>query len=459
MTITAGQPSTLLSQWYDFAGGTLTDLDAVPTITITHIGTGAVVLAATASGVTHPGTGSYGFTWTPASSLTAGDYLVQWSGLKGAAPVNATETVTVLSPAAAEATNANLAGVWYATRENVKRALDSKETARNNGQVDRALEAASRSIEALCHRTFYPVAATRYFDWPNSQQAAPWRLWLDANELVSVAAVSSGGTSIPLGNVLLEPNLYGPPYSRLELDLGSNAAFGGGNTHQRDISVTGLYGYRDDETTVGSLTVSMDASQTSADVTGPASALLGVGSTIRVDSERMTVTARSMTSTGQTLAGSGLGAAANAVSVAVADSSGYAVDEVILIDAERMLIVDIAGTTLIVKRAWDGSVLAAHTAGATVYAPRRLTVTRGVLGTTAASHGAGQIHRWDPPGPVHALTIAETLTLLGLEQSGYARTQRVGDNAGEKTRDQRGIQGLRDQVYASHGRKARMRGV
>jgi len=29
--VIAGQPVTLLSQWYDFEGGSLTDLDATPT--------------------------------------------------------------------------------------------------------------------------------------------------------------------------------------------------------------------------------------------------------------------------------------------------------------------------------------------------------------------------------------------------------------------------------------------
>jgi hypothetical protein len=87
-------------------------------------------------------------------------------------------------------------GVWYCTREDVKSSLDSKESARNNGQVDRAIESASRAVEGLTHRRFYPETDTRYFDWPNAQYARPWRLWLDQHELVSVATLSSGGTTI-----------------------------------------------------------------------------------------------------------------------------------------------------------------------------------------------------------------------------------------------------------------------
>lgn len=350
-------------------------------------------------------------------------------------------------------------GIVYATREDVMRAVDSKETARNAGQIDRGLEAASRSIDALCHRRFYPEIATRSFDWPNSQRAAPWRLWLDANELISVSAVTSGGSSISTADVLLEPNEYGPPYNRLELNLSSSAAFGGGDTHQRDITVTGLYGYRADESTVGTIVEGLDTSETGIDVNAATSAAVGVGSLLRVDSERMQVTGRSQLDTGQNLGGN-LDAKASTVTVPVADGTQFATGEVILIDAERMLIVDIAGTNLIVKRGWDGSVLAAHTTGADIYAPRTLTVTRAALGTTAASHStAAPVYRWDPPGPVQTLAIAETLNMLGLEQASYSVVLRAGETGGERTRDQRGLQALRTQVYDAYGRKARLRGV
>jgi hypothetical protein len=96
--------------------------------------------------------------------------------------------------------------------------------------------------------------------------------------------------------------------------------------------------------------------------------------------------------------------------VPVASGSAFAVDEAILIDAERMLITDIAGNNLIVKRGWDGTVLAPHTTGAHVYAPRSLAVRRAVLGTIASTHTLGTaVARWDPPGPVNQLTIAEAL--------------------------------------------------
>ncbi|MFD7554116.1 hypothetical protein ACFV9E_06200 [Streptomyces sp. NPDC059835] len=347
-------------------------------------------------------------------------------------------------------------GIWYATREDVMRAMDSKETARNAAQIDRGLEAASRSIDALCHRRFYPEVATRSFDWPNGQYAPPWRLWLDANELISVSAVSSGGTSISTSDVLLEPNEYGPPYNRLELSLGSSAAFGGGATHQRDITVTGLYGYRDDETAVADLDGSINSSATTLDVT--AAPLIGVGSLLRIGTERLTVTGKTMRSTFVTTTAGLIAKASDDVITGV--SAGFAVGEVILIDGERMLIVDQSPTSLVVKRGWDGSTLAAHTLGATIYAPRTLTVTRGAVGTTAASRTTGDdVYQWEPPGPVRTLAIAEVLNTLGLEQAGYSVALRAGEAGTDRTRDVRGLQALRNQVYDAYGRKARLRGI
>jgi hypothetical protein len=346
----------------------------------------------------------------------------------------------------------------YATREDVKEALDFKESARANGRIDRAIEAASRTVEGLLHRRFYPQTATRYFNWPNAQRARPWRLWLDDNELISVTTLSSGGTTIAAADFFLEPNTTGPPYNRLEVDLDSSAAFGGGDTHQRDITITGLWGFANDETLVADVDETMTATETDLDVTD--STGIGVGSILRIGTERLLVTEKTMKDTGVNIdAADSLTASAADVGITMSTTTGApTIGETILIDSERMLVVDKAGAVLTVKRAWDGTVLATHAANADIYAPRTLTVTRGALGTTAATMAAGDdIYRWDPPAPVRELTIAEALTTLLQGQSGYART--VG--SGENTREMygRGMREIRQSVYTSHGRKGRIRGV
>jgi hypothetical protein len=349
------------------------------------------------------------------------------------------------------------------------RALDYKETSRSHGQVDRALESASDDVEGLTHRRFYPQVATRSFDWPDLNRSRSWRLWLGANELVSVATLTSGGVVIPPSAYFARrsDNLEEPPYTHIEISLDSSATFGGGVTTQRDISVAGVFGYTAAERTAGALAGALNSSQATVDVTD--SAAIGVGHLIRVETERMLVTDRGMLDTGQNLAGN-LTASMAEVTVPVANGTAYGIDEVILIDAERMLIVDIAGNNLIVKRQWDGSTLAAHTTGADVYASRRLTVERAAQGTTAASHGSGTaIARHTPPGLIRDLCVAEALDQMLQEPAGYARAGSVQDNShnsisvsnirSSKYQLGLGIDGLRDRAYAAFGRKARIGAV
>lgn len=98
--VIAGQALALLSQWYEYEGGPLADLDATPTIGITRVSDGAVILAPTTTGVTHLGTGSYGHGWIPAVDLAPGLYLALWNGAENGSPVTASETITVTAPAA-----------------------------------------------------------------------------------------------------------------------------------------------------------------------------------------------------------------------------------------------------------------------------------------------------------------------------------------------------------------------
>jgi hypothetical protein len=347
-------------------------------------------------------------------------------------------------------------GYSYASREDVKRALDSAETARNDTQIDRALAASTGAVEGLLHRRFVPITATRYFDWPRPY-ARSWRLWLDQHELISATTVTAGGAAIADSDYLLRP-YDGPPYTHVEIDLASSAAFAAlPATHQQAVAITGVYGHSAEEASAGALAEVLDASETGVDLNSSAAAAIGVGHIIKVDSERMIVTGKTMLDSGQNLTSTSLTASAADVSVTVADGTGFAIGETILIDSERMLVVDIAGNRLVVKRAWDGTVLAAHThTTADIYALRTLTVTRGALGTTAATHStSAAIARHVVPGLVNALAVAEAMNVLLNEGSGYARTAGQGENAREYWGRQLGM--LREQAYTAFGRKARLR--
>lgn len=316
----------------------------------------------------------------------------------------------------------------YVTREAVKTATDQVATARLNAAVDRAIESGARTIDKAMHRTFWPQTATRTFDWPPPQRSRSWVLWLDEDELVSVTSLTAGGVTIPAADYFLRPDT-GPPFDRIEIDLASSSAWSSSSTHQRAISVTGVFaGCPLDEAPAGLLAEALDASETGVDVTD--SAAVGVGDLLRVDTERMLVTEKSLLTTGQT----GSLTASNADrSLAVANGAAFTAGETLTLDAERVLVEDIAGNTLVVTRAVDGSALAAH-ATATIYAPRTLTVERSAVGTTAATHlTAAPLYRHLPPGPIQTLNRALAIVELQQDAAGWARTAGSGDNEREVT--------------------------
>lgn len=352
----------------------------------------------------------------------------------------------------------------YTTRERVARALDVKWSARADDQIDRAIQAASDILDggtdriAGClHRRFYPETRTMTFDWPDRNRARSWRLWLNQHELISVTSITTGGTALASGEYFLRPD-DGPPFTHVEIDLADSGAFEGGDTHQRAVSILGLYGFADNTAAAGALDGAVNSSTTSVTVTD--SGLVGVGDLVKAGTERMLVTGRTMTDTGVDIdAGDSLTANTADVSVTVSSSSGApAAGEVILVDSERMLVVDVAGTTLTVRRAWDGTVLATHAAGASIYAPRQLTVTRGAVGSTAAAHDdAAAVARQVYPALVSQQATAEALNFLLQETSGYARTVGSGDSAREATGG--GLDVIREQAYTAYARKARKRAV
>lgn len=351
--------------------------------------------------------------------------------------------------------------IWYSTREALAAALDSKHTARADAQLSRAIEAASRGIDGATHRRFWPELATRYFDWPNPSSGRAYRLWLNSNDLISVTTLTSGGTAIPAGTTgyLLRrsDDRDEPPYTHVELSTSGSASFGGGPSHQRDIAITGLWGYRNDETTAGALESAIATTSTTVvDVTNGAA--VGVGSLIRVDTERMLVTGKAMLDTGQNTGGDGLTASAADTALDVTDGTAYTPGETLLVGTERLLVVDVAGNVLAVKRAWDGSTLAAHAAAVDIYAARRCTVARAVLGTTAATHlDAAAVAVWSPPSLIRDWCLAEAIAQVEQEQSGYGRTVGSGDN--EREARGAGLAAIRERAMVAYARKARTRAV
>lgn len=313
-------------------------------------------------------------------------------------------------------------GVLYATVERVKLDGDLR-GADLNPQIVRALESASRSIDGTrpgggrLGRRFYPELATRYFSALSTD--ATGTLSLGRYELAAApTTVVNAGTTLTINTDYVPWPQEGPPYNQLRF-----LTSGAWSTAFRGVAVTGSWGYNTEETPAGTIAEDLDASETGIDVSDVSA--IGIGTIIRVDSERMLVIGKDLLTSGQTL-GTPLTAFNDDQLVAVANGAAFHANEVITLDAERMLINSIAGNTLGVIRAYDGSPLDTHT-GSAIYVPRTLTVTRGALGTTAATHTNGStVQRLVIPALVESLAIAETLDQIQQESGAYAGTSGEG---------------------------------
>ncbi len=345
-------------------------------------------------------------------------------------------------------------GIWYTTRESVKAALDENISARGNAQVDRAIEAASRTAEGVLHRRFYPELATKYFDWPQDPGNRSYRIWLDDQQLVSLASATSGGTALAPADILLEPANDGPPFDRVETNRSTSATWSTGTTEQRSIALTGTWGYQLVDAPAATLTAGVNAAAGQLPVS---TSTIGVGSLLLVDSERMTVTGKRQVDTTVTIT-SNVNANQGTTLIPVSSGASIAIGEVILVDAEYMLVIDIAGNNLLVKRAWDGSVLATHNSGAALYAPRSLTAQRGLLGTTAATHNSSAtVSAFQYPADLVTFVTALAIDTILQERGGYARTWGTGDS--EQEASGKSLRVARQNAITSLGRQSRLRSV
>jgi hypothetical protein len=377
----------------------------------------------------------------------------------------------------------SISRVAYCNRLEVQRAVDFKDGTLTSAQIDRALQSAAEVIEGHLHRVYYPYDATKYFDWPNYQSAAPWRFWLDQHDVLALTSLSSpSGTAIPLSRVFLEPvnnagRLPPMPYTRIELDRSTAAAWGAGPTPQHSIVATGTWGFGADTDPGGALAASCLAGDTTLTVTD--SSVIGVGDLIIIGygrgaapfpaypgtagavqpytGERVIISGQAMTATGLTVSGSGCTTVSAADNILATSGAGTLnTGEAVQVDGEQMLLTGTTSGGFTVQRAWNGSVLASHSTGAGISAPRLLTVLRGQLGTTAAGwSNATAVSRHRPPGVIRDLAIAETVNRVLQETSGYAREVGEGENA--RPAPGMSLADLWDEAETVRGRKNRQR--
>jgi hypothetical protein len=231
--------------------------------------------------------------------------------------------------------------------------------------------------------------------------------------------------------------------------------FQAGETWQNSLSITGDFSYPCRDIAIAQLAGDITSGATTLILDD--SAGVGTGSLLAVDSEYLLITERSMSTTGTTISGN-LTASKGETVVPVASGAAVGLAETVVVGSERMRVLGIDGNNLIVERASKGSVLAAHTSGATVLAPRTCTVSRAMRGSTAASHVDGEdVTVLRPPSLIEELCGAIAGNTVVQASGNWAARQ--GASETQYQPDARGIVLLKEDVYTTFGRKARSRAV
>lgn len=347
-----------------------------------------------------------------------------------------------------------MADNWYTSRERVKRAL-AQIGGDHDALLDDLIAEASADIEKACNRAFYPENELRNFSWPQPGNRQVWVLALD-KDLISVDSngltkEGDDATIIAAADFLIEPQAYGPPYHRIEIDRSGTAFFGAKDTAQRAIRVTGEWGYSADTVTAGAIDDSggIDATVTTLEVSD--ASLVDVGDLLLIEAEKLQVTEKATKNTTATLS-AGIAATSSVTTVPVDDGTKVKKGEVIEINSERMLVRSVNANNLSVDRAWDGTVLAAHSSSDAVFAFRSCTVTRGENGSTAATHDdAKAIAKYQAPPLIRQLARAEVVGHYTAEKGGWTGVIGAGDRVME-TRMQ-GLAALRERAIRKYQRR------
>lgn len=323
----------------------------------------------------------------------------------------------------------------YVSAEACAAAFDVKASAYLLPRLTRLAQVASRTIDRACNRQFYPRTGT--LTWRPRARSGP-TLWFP-DDALAVTAVDFDDSAVT--GYVLEPRQSGPPYWYMDL----TDATGGGAAV---VTLTGRFGFSETVAAAGTLASSPDSDDTTVDVSD--SSLVGTGDLLLMDSEQVCVTGRSLLTTGTTLSGNPTSSNSD-TTIGVASGPAVHAGETVTVDSERMLVLDVAGNNLLVRRAVEGSVLAAHTSSTTVYAHRRLTVERAAVGTTAASHTSSTAcYRNTPPALVTEWALAMVQTLFGQETAGWNLT--VGEGEAARESSGRGLRAVEKEALLRYRR-------
>lgn len=190
MDVTQGQNGTFTSLWYDETGTMLVNLASILFAIVNSAGD--TVLPPTSTGIVHPGTGVYSYTWAVPSDRAPGDYAAIWTGTDtDGAPVLSDEDFQVL------ASNPNVSplGSWAT--------LDDVETFTGASVTTAQLAQAQAIIDMFAGRTYdaQPRTGARDQYWLKltvCYQAAWLTAQPDLFQRIDLAAITMGSRAVAL---------------------------------------------------------------------------------------------------------------------------------------------------------------------------------------------------------------------------------------------------------------------
>lgn len=205
-------------------------------------GNGATSVARATAGIREYPAGSGRYEYTRTAPATQGDYQEFWDdGSVTPGHTGNGDSVRVTYTASAVAS-----GSLYITVEELKKTLALPGTTFVDDDIERALNAACRTIDAYKNTRFYPTSETRYYT------ADPYATQLDIDDCTAITSLTVDeegdrsystswveGTDYDLGpaNAALE----GAPYKRIVLtDPGTGQRF---PRYERAIKIIGSFGW------------------------------------------------------------------------------------------------------------------------------------------------------------------------------------------------------------------------
>jgi len=314
---------------------------------------------------------------------------------------------------------------FYTSRESVKRALNINGIARDTF-IDESIEAMSREIDRWTRRIFIPKTQTRLYEWPARQSTRGYILWLDFDLLsittLQTKAQDSSPTTIASTDYFLEPNNDGPPYDRIEIDLSSTAAWESGDTPQRSISVAGSWGYSDNTRSVGTVSSGLANSAAATALVCSDASVIDVGDTLLIESEQTFVSERAFADLAKNMNDASITASVANNSLTGESGHGVLAGETIRLDDEEMFVESVSGTTIVVARQYNGTLLASHATAVDIFINRTLTIERAVNGTTAVTHAdATAISKYEPEFNIRVWCRREAIAHYLQESAGWGR--------------------------------------